>query len=280
MRIDAHQHFWQVARGDYGWLTPALVPIYRDFLPVDLAPLIDAAAIGRTIAVQAAPTEAETHYLLELARHTPAIAGVVGWSDLAAPDAPVRIARLAEDPLLVGLRPMMQDMADPDWMLSLPVAAALAAMQAHGLVFDALVRPHQLSRLIVLAERHPGLAIVLDHCGKPAIATGAFQPWAADVAALAERRNVRVKLSGLATEARPGWTVGMLEPYVAHVLAAFGPNRVLWGSDWPVLNRTADYAAWVSTSRGLIAQFTAAEQAAIEGGNAAATYLSTRGRPC
>lgn len=280
MRIDSHQHYWAIARGDYSWLTPALAPIYRDFLPADLAPLIAAAGIDRTIAVQAAPTEAETLYLLELAETAPSIAGVVGWSDFMAEDAPARIARLAENRLLVGLRPMMQDIADADWMLRPPVAAALTAMQAHGLVFDALVRPHQLSRLIVLADRHPELSIVLDHCAKPAIAAGTRQPWAADIAALAERRNVRVKLSGLVTEAGPDWTIEQLRPYVVHTLSAFGPERVLWGSDWPVLNRFADYARWIAASRDFIAHFSADDRAAIEGGNAAATYLATRGRPC
>lgn len=278
MRIDAHQHYWRIARGDYAWLTPALGVIHRDFGPEDLRPLLEANGIERTILVQAAPTEAETRFLLNLAGREPSVAGVVGWTDFDAPDAPARIASLAADPLLVGLRPMIQDIDDPDWMLSPAVDQALAAMRAQRLVLDALVKPHQLSRLVVLADRHSSLSIVLDHCGKPAVARGALHPWAEDVAALARRPNVSVKLSGLATEAASGWTTDNLKPYADHVIACFGADRVLWGSDWPVLTLAGDYAAWVETARRLTAHLSDAERAAIEGGTARSVYLDGRGR--
>jgi L-fuconolactonase len=278
MRIDAHQHYWQVARGDYGWLTPDLAPIYRDFMPADLAPLLAAAGIDLTIAVQAAPTEAETVFLLDLAATTPSIAGVVGWTDFDSPDAPARIAEIAANPLLVGLRPMIHDIADPDWMLSPAVGRALNAMEAEGLVFDALIRPPHVTRLMVLATRHPGLAIVVDHGAKPLIAKGTLEPWASEMRALARHPNVTVKLSGMVTEAAPGWKPADLAPYVSVLLDAFGPERVLFGSDWPVLNLAGDYASWVATVENFIAPLTPAGRAAIMGRNAARIYLTSRGR--
>jgi L-fuconolactonase len=278
MKIDAHQHYWRMARGDYGWLTPDLGPIHRDFLPDDLRPLLAAAGVDRTILVQAAPTEAETQFLLEIARDEPTVAGVVGWVQCDAPDAADRIAALARDPLLVGLRPMIHDIADPDWMLSPAVGKALDATERQGLVFDALVRPRHLSRLLVLADRHPGLAIVLDHCGKPAIARGEVRPWAEDVAALAARPNVSVKLSGLVTEAANGWTADDLRPYAGHALACFGPSRTMWGSDWPVLTLAGSYAAWRAATLDLLAALTPEQRAAVDGGTAADIYLSKRGR--
>lgn len=278
MIIDSHQHFWRISRGDYGWLTPALEPIFRDFMPGDLAPLARAADVVATIAVQAAPTEAETEFLLSLAEEEPSIAGVVGWTDFALPVAASRIAAMAENPLLVGLRPMIHDIADPDWMLSCAVSNGLAAMVASGVVFDALVRPEHLSRLTVLADRHPGLTIVIDHCAKPRIGKGLMEPWAADMSALAQRQNVAVKLSGLVTEAGAGWTVGDLAPYVRHVLAIFGAERVLWGSDWPVLNLASDYAGWMSATETLLRDLPADHRDAVMGGNARRIYLARRGR--
>jgi L-fuconolactonase len=210
MIIDSHQHYWRLARGDYGWLTSKLGAIYRDFEPDDMATLLQAAGVDRTIAVQAAPTEAETAHLLALAKAENSIAGVVGWTDFDSLDATRRIATVARNPLLVGLRPMIHDIQDPDWMLSPAVGKVLAAMQRKGLVFDALVRPPHLSRLLVLADRHPDLVIVIDHCAKPLIRDGLIEPWASDMAALALRANVHIKLSGLATEAAAGWKCRIL----------------------------------------------------------------------
>ncbi len=278
MIIDSHQHFWRLERGDYGWLTRRLKPIHRDFGPDDLAPLRTAAGVDRTILVQAAPTEAETEYMLGLARTTTWIAGVIGWTDFDAPDAPARIAAMARDRLLVGLRPMIHDIADPDWMLSTRVGDALEAMRKAGLVFDALVRPHHLSRLLTLSDRHPRLAIVVDHCAKPLIRDRAMEPWASDMAALARRANVSVKLSGLATEAGAGWSERDFAPYVRHVLGVFRPERVLWGSDWPVLNLAGDYAGWMNATRTLLRGQTREARASILGGNAARIYLAERGR--
>jgi L-fuconolactonase len=278
MRIDAHQHVWTLARGDYGWLTPALGAIHRDFGPVDLQPLLDAADIDRTILVQAAPTLAETGFMLAIAAATPFVAGVVGWVDMESADAPATIARLAADPLLVGLRPMIHDIADPDWLLGAGLAPAIAALQRHGLVFDALVRPVHLSRLLVFADRHPGLSIVVDHGAKPDIAGRTLDPWRADMAALAARPNVACKLSGLVTEAGSDWTDDDLRPVVNHLIACFGANRLIFGSDWPVVTLAAPYQRWINTAEALTSHLSADERAAIFGDTAERIYLTTRGR--
>lgn len=277
-KIDAHQHFWRLPRGDYGWLTPALKPIYRDFLPDDLAPLLKAAGIAKTILVQAAPTVAETLFMLEVAANTPFVAGVVGWMDFAAPDSDRVITQLAENPLLVGLRPMIHDIADPGWMLRAELAPAFAALQAHGLVFDALVRPEHLAPLLTLARRYPTLPIVIDHGAKPLISAGIMEPWRADMAALAARPNIACKLSGLVTEAGEDWSVERLRPYTLHLLTHFGPDRLVFGSDWPVCTLAATYAGWHDAAEVLTDHLDSAARAAIFGGNAARLYLATRGR--
>lgn len=277
-RIDAHQHFWRISRGDYGWLTPALGSIYRDFSPEDLAPLLGGAGIDRTILVQAAPSVAETEFLLETANNTPFVAGVVGWVDFTAPSAYATINRLAANPLLVGLRPMIHDIADPDWMLRLELSAALQAMQSHGLVFDALVRPPHLSRLLALADRYPRLAIVIDHGAKPRIADGILDPWRADITALAARGNLHCKLSGLVTEAGSGWDAERLRPYSDHLIASFGPSRLMFGSDWPVCTLAASYPEWLATAEVLCGGLSPENRAAIFGGTAQRVYLSARGK--
>lgn len=278
MRIDSHQHYWSVARGDYGWLTPELAPIYRDFGPDDLKPLLASANIDRTILVQAAPTEAETHYLLDLARTEATIAGVVGWVDFESSDVTPRIAALVEDKLLVALRPMMQDIPDPAWMLRPTVGLAIESMLSHNLVFDALVKPVHLLPLLTLAERHAQLSIVIDHGAKPDIARDAFSPWAEDMARLAERPNTVAKLSGLVTEAGAGWREADLQRYIEHILATFGPARVLFGSDWPVLNLAGEYADWLAIVERAISHLQPNEITAVMGGNARRIYLGKRGR--
>ncbi|MDA8052185.1 MAG: amidohydrolase family protein [Rhodospirillales bacterium] len=278
MQIDAHQHFWRLERSDYGWLTPEAGPIYRDFLPADLEPLLIRHRIDATILVQAAPSVAETEFLLALAARTPFVAGVVGWVDLAAADAPGTIGWLAADPLLVGLRPMVQDIADDEWLLRPDLAPALAAMTRHRLLFDALVLPRHLPRLLVFLDRYPELSVVLDHSAKPQILNRTLDPWRADVAAIAARPEVSCKLSGLVTEAGANWRIDDLRPYVEHLCAVFGPERLLWGSDWPVVERARGYDAWRSASLELLSPLAEGARAAVFGGNAARLYLGARGR--
>lgn len=278
MRMDAHHHLWTLARGDYGWLTPALAPVYRDFTLADLVPLLSRARVDGTILVQAAPTEAETMFLLNIADDADVVRGVVGWTDFDAPDAAARVDALARRPLLVGLRPMVQDIADDDWLLRPTLAPAFAAMAGHRLVFDALILPKHLPRLLRAVDAHPNLQFVLDHCAKPRLATGDIAAWKADIARLARRPNIVCKLSGLATEARPDWQVEDLRAAVEHVLACFGPERLLWGSDWPVVDLAGGYAKWLAAAETLLADLPDEHKAAIFGGNAARIYLSRRGR--
>ncbi len=271
-RIDAHQHFWRLSRGDYGWLTPDLGPIHRDFMPENLEPLIRSAGISGTILVQAAPTEAETEFMLSLARDHAFIEGGGGGVDCAAADAPARIAGLVADPKLKGLRPMIQDLPDDDWMLRPDLDAAFHALNQHGLVFDALVLPRHLVNLSVLLARHPGMRTIIDHCAKPAIAAGDIAGWALDMRRLAAETDAFCKLSGLVTEAGAGWSVETLRPCVDLVLDCFGPDRLIWGSDWPVCLLAADYASWLEATDVLLRGCTDDERDAILGGNAIRAY--------
>jgi L-fuconolactonase len=278
MRIDAHHHLWTLTRGDYGWLTPDLAPIYRDFSLADLRPQLSLAGIEGTILVQAAPTQAETMFLLDIAESAEVVCGVVGWTDFDAADAVACIDALASRKLLVGLRPMVQDLADDDWLLRPALAPLLTSMARNGLVFDALVKPRHLPRLLRVIERHPDLQFVLDHCGKPQLVTGDLVIWQRDVALLAEHPNIVCKLSGLATEAMPDWQIADLCKAADHVRACFGPKRLLWGSDWPVINLAGGYAKWFAAAETLLADLSLDEKADIFGGNAARIYLSGRGR--
>jgi L-fuconolactonase len=271
-RIDAHQHFWRPSRGDYGWLTPALAAIHRDFLPDDLAPLLSRHGIAGTVLVQAAPTEQETRFLLSLAAEHAFVEGVVGWADFAAPDAPARIAALASHAKLKGLRPMIQDIADDDWMLRPDLEAAFAALVERGLVFDALVLPRHLENLVALLRRHPELGAVVDHCAKPDIGAVGFRDWADAMTAIAGESAAFCKLSGLVTQTRGAWSVEALRPTVEHVLGVFGPQRLIWGSDWPVCTLAAGYDAWVEATDVLLQGCTAAERDAVLGGNAVRAY--------
>ncbi|KAB7763706.1 amidohydrolase family protein [Xanthomonas maliensis] len=277
-RVDAHLHFWHLARGDYAWLTPALAPLYRDFGPDDVDDALSAAAIDAVVLVQAAATEAETCYLFELARDTPRIAGVVGWTDFSAPDVAARIGALvrAGGGLLKGLRPMVQDIADVAWLAQPALDAAFDALLGHDLAFDALIRAEHVPALQTRLQRHPALRVVVDHGGKPAIADGDFAAWAAGMAALARHPGVHCKFSGLLTEAAPGADAHVLAPYVAHLFAQFGPQRLLWGSDWPVLTTRADYAQWLQLADALVQQHADGHQAAVFGDNARRFYRLPR----
>jgi len=272
MLVDAHQHFWQLADRNGAWPPPELAAIYRDFLPGDLAPLLEANGVARTVLVQSMPNEDDTRFMLGLAERNPFIGGVVGWVDMKAPDAPARIAALAQDPMLKGLRPMLQDLDDDRWIDDAALDPAVDAMLRHGLSFDALVLPRHLPALLAFATRHPDLPIVIDHGAKPLIAQGVMAPWREDIARLAALPQVCCKLSGLVTEAGPDWDVERLRPYVDHLVASFGPQRLIWGSDWPVLDLAGDYAGWIAASRALLAGLSDADRAAVFGGNARRFY--------
>ena len=273
MRVDAHQHFWRVDRGDYGWLTAESLPaLYRDFLPEDLAPLIAAERVDKTVLVQAAPTVAETEFLLGIADATPFVAGVVGWVDLEAADAPARIAHLAGNPKLLGLRPMLQDLSDDAWILRPGLTPAWAAMKAHGLRFDVLIFPRHLAYAMRFLAQHSDLPAVIDHGATPFIARGEIEPWANDMREIGKNTPAFCKLSGLVTEAGSGWSVEKLKPYVDILIEAFGPRRLMWGSDWPVLTLAGSYESWCAAARQLTAHLTADERNQIFGDTAARFY--------
>ncbi|NDP41174.1 MAG: amidohydrolase family protein [Aromatoleum sp.] len=273
LRVDAHHHVWQLRRGDYGWLTPDLALIHRDFSLDDLRPQLALAQIGATVLVQAAPTVAETEFLLAVARGSGGLVrGVVGWADFAAPDAIPTLARLARDPLLKSVRPMLQDLPDERWLLRAEVARTLAALPRLGLRFDALVKLRELPALLETLARFPELAVVVDHGAKPDIAASAWEPWASMIAEVATHPKARCKLSGLITEAGPAWTIDTLRRYVDHLLTCFGPLRLMWGSDWPVVELGGGYRRWLAATVALLAPLDAADRAAILGGTAQRFY--------
>jgi L-fuconolactonase len=272
MSIDAHFHCWQLDRNDYGWLTPALVPIYRDVKISDWQDQSVPHGVTAGVLVQAAPTEDETVFLLAQAEANPAVLGVVGWVDLLAADASDRIATLARHPLLKGLRPMLQDIQDARWILQPALAPALQTLSDCGLVLDALVTSVHLPHLLTLVQRYPAMRLVIDHAAKPDIASGQWQPWADAMTRLAQETTACCKLSGLMTEAGPGATPDAVQPWGKHVLACFGADRVVWGSDWPVLELAGSYTQWWHATGSLLADLSPQAQAAVMGGNARQLY--------
>lgn len=273
MMIDAHQHFWQIARGDYGWMNETVAPLLRDFGPADLAPHLARAGIDRTILVQAAETEAETAFLLDLAERTDFVAGVVGWLDFDADDFPDRLAAVRGNPWLVGLRPMLQELADDDWICRPRVIDGLKRVADSGLAFDILAFTRHLPHVLTALDAVPDLRAVLDHLAKPEIAAGRLDPWRGLVAELAARPGVCCKVSGMVTEAAADWRLADFGPYVDHVAACFGEDRLMFGSDWPVATLAASYGEVANLARTLLAaRFGPAALAKIFGGNAARFY--------
>jgi L-fuconolactonase len=249
-RVDAHHHIWRLGRGDNHWLRPAW-PIYRDYDLDDLRPLLS--DISATVLVQAAATEAETAFLLDSARASGSLVrAVVGWTDLAASGAADRVFQLSGEPLLRGLRPMLQDIADVGWILRPELGPALAAMSRTGLSLDLLIVPRHLPLIPELAQRYPDLRLVINHGAKPAIAEHAFEPWASDIAGVARDSNAFCKLSGLVTEAGPRWTEEDIRPYILHLVECFGPQRLMWGSDWPVVEMADGYRKWRAVAENCV----------------------------
>jgi L-fuconolactonase len=274
MIVDAHQHYWKPSRGDYGWLSGAPSSLHRDFLPQDIATIRDDAGVEACILVQAAPTEDETRFLFELARFDATVAGVVGWVDFEAPDVDARIAALAADGggLLVGLRPMAQDIDDPDWLDSSCIDAAFASLRSNDLAFDALVGPLQWPALQRRLDREPRLRVVVDHGAKPDLADGSFSRWATCIERLAGHPNVHCKFSGLLTQLTPDQDEATITPYVEHLFSSFGPARLMWGSDWPVATLRCDYAHWLRLALRHVRALAPDQEAAVMGENAARFY--------
>jgi L-fuconolactonase len=275
--VDAHHHVWDLRVRDQDWITGiALAPLHRNFLLGDYQPQAQANGITASIVVQTVTVPGETPELLALAAGSDLIAGVVGWTDLTARDVADRIAALTEMPgggKLVGLRHQVQNEPDPGWLTRADVLRGLAAVAAAGLVYDLVITAGQLAAAARAAAAVPGLLFVLDHLGKPPIASGHTQPWAADLQHLARLPNVACKLSGLVTEADwHRWQVADLRPYTDIALEAFGPARTMFGSDWPVCTLAASYGGVLEAARDLTGQLTPAERAAVFAGTATSAY--------
>ncbi|MGW7689594.1 amidohydrolase family protein [Streptomyces asiaticus] len=276
-RIDAHHHLWDLTRREQPWMDGAWAePIRRTFTPDDLAPHLDAHGIDATVVVQSSSSVEETRELLALAGGSDRIAGVVGWADLTDPGVGEVLAELAAGPggdRLVGLRHQVQDEPDPRWLDREDARRGLAAVADAGLVYDLLVTPRELPAAIDAVRELPQLRFVLDHAAKPPVASGERDPWAGQLAALAALPNVDCKLSGLVTEADwDGWKPEQVLPYAWHVLDAFGPGRVLFGSDWPVCVLAATYDEVVALADRATLRLGEDERAAVFGGNAARAY--------
>lgn len=270
--IDAHQHFWRIGRNDCRWPTPDLPAIHRDYEPAELVALAAPLGVQGSVLVQSQTSDRDTDYLLALAEAEPFVQGVVGWADLATSDAVERIAALCRRRKFRGLRPMLQDMEQDDWILRRKLEPAIAAMIEHDLRFDALVAPRHLGHLRVFADRHPGLSIVIDHGGKPDIAGGALDPWREDMTALAALPNVFCKLSGLLTQRALGQAPQAVSAYIDHLLQAFGPGRLMWGSDWPVVDLSGNYGAWLRLAFGTLECMTDTARAQVFGRTAQGFY--------
>ena len=270
--IDSHQHFWNYSAEEYGWIDESMAGLRRDFLPGDLLKAMQGAGVDRSIAVQARQSVEETAWLLKLAGENDFVAGVVGWAPLAADGLGDFLTEYGDAPKLVGLRHVVQGEA-AGFLDGKAFNEGVVALDGTGLVYDVLIFERQLEEAIRFVDRHPRQSFVLDHVAKPRIAEGILEPWREQIRELGQRSNVVCKVSGMVTEAGSGWTEAMLWPYLDGVVEAFGVERLMVGSDWPVCLARCEYGQWWETVRHYFAGFSHEEREAIFGGTAAAVYL-------
>jgi L-fuconolactonase len=270
--IDSHHHFWRYSAAEYGWILDAMAVLRRDFLPVDLERETRAAGVDGVVSVQARQTVAETEWLLSMAEANPFIRGVVGWVPLADPGVGAILERLARRPKLKAVRHVVQD--EPDgFLLRDDVNRGVGLLKGLGLAYEILIFERQLPEAVAFVDRHPDQVFVLDHIAKPRIRDGALSPWRERLRELARRPNVRCKLSGVVTEADwSRWTPAGIRPYLDAALEAFGPERVMWGSDWPVCLVACGYDRWRRTAGEAVAALAPSEREAVLGGNAVEAY--------
>jgi L-fuconolactonase len=280
-RIDAHQHFWRYDAAKYAWINDAMAALRRDFLPRDLKPLLDELGFDGCVAVQARQTLEETRWLLDLAGRNDFIRGVVGWVDLRSPDLAEQLGELTRNPKLVAVRHIVQSEPDDEFMLRADFRRGIARLAEFGLAYDVLIYPRQLKAAVHLVSEFPQHRFVLDHIAKPLIAQGALEPWETDLRALAPLQNVWCKVSGMVTEASwQEWQQRDFQPYLDVVFEAFGPERIMIGSDWPVCTVAADYGRTMRIVTDYIGQLTGGQQQAVLGGNCAKFYrLAEPARP-
>jgi len=276
MIVDAHQHFWRYDPREYGWIDDRMSALKRDFLPVDLVPHLEQAGVDATIAVQTQQTLDETRWLLQLADEQPFIAGVVGWVDLQADGVEAQLDSVRH-PRLCGIRHIVQSEPDDRFLLGAAFGRGIAALGQAGLPYDILIYPRHLPVAADFVARFPSQPFVLDHLGKPEIRSAAIDDWARDLRRLAAAPNVCCKLSGLVTESHwRTWTPAWIEPYLDVAFEAFGPSRLLAGSDWPVCTLAADYSRTMAVVRDYLGRFPSAEREAVLGGNAVNVYLKSQ----
>lgn len=272
-RIDAHHHLWHYRPADYPWIGPDMPALARDFLVEDLATEVAASGLDGTIAVQARQSLEETRFLLSTARNSQIIHGVVGWAPLGSRDFPYHLEALRDEQKLLGLRHVVQDEPDDDFLHRVDFNEGIRAISAAGLTYDILIYERHLPAAISFVDRHPQQLFILDHAAKPRVRERVLDPWRSNIRELAQRENVYCKVSGLVTEADwRYWTRTDLEPYFDALLDAFGPRRLMAGSDWPVCLLATSYERWFSTLRELIQKLSEHEQDAILGGTAAEVY--------
>jgi L-fuconolactonase len=275
VQIDAHQHYWNPSRGDYDWMPMDNATLARVYVPGDLAPSLSRHGIDLTVLVQAAATVHETEYLLGIADATPSVAGVVGWVNFANPAERATLERLAKHAKFKGVRPMIQDIPDVDWLLRDEVQWGFAALADLGLTFDALGFPRHLANFLTILKRYPDMRTVVDHCMKPKIRDHSpenFRFWAEGMSRIAGETSVCCKLSGIVTEANDNWADEDLRPYADHVIKVFGPERVMWGSDWPVCRLRCEYDRWRGSAEALTAHLPDSDRASIFGLTASDFY--------
>jgi L-fuconolactonase len=273
MIVDAHQHFWQVGRFDYPWMTRDLGVLYRDYLPAELEPELRNNGVSQTVLVQASNSIAETRWLLSLADENDFIGGVVGWVDLETADLEPQLAELATHRKFKGVRHLVESEPSDDWLVQPAVISGLRRLAAHGLTYDLLVHTRHLRHVKTVAEECSDLWFVIDHLAKPPIVKHGFREWAREFKALAEYPNMYCKLSGLVTEANwNAWATGDLRPYVECALEVFGPKRLMFGSDYPVCLLAASYACVLESFQEILAGIGEADRALIFAENARTFY--------
>ncbi len=274
MKIDAHQHFWNLQNVEYSWLVPEYGPIYRNFEPEDLQPILHATGIDRTVIIQSANSYADTDAMLAISQQHPWVAGVVGWVPLDQPQEADRKLRVyTKNPIFKGIRHLIHDESDPNWIIQPMVMEGLRVLASYGMTFDVVaVYPKHLKHVPQLAQEIPNLKLVIDHLAKPPIKAKGWESWATELAEAAKYPNVYAKISGLNTAASPEWSATELQPYVDYAIEQFGADRLMFGSDWPVAILQGDYAqVWHETNQAL-AKYSANEQAQILGDTAVKFY--------
>ena len=264
-RIDCHMHFWTLAMEPYYalWMSPDLKVLYGDYGPRDAQPLMAANEVEGVVLVSAASSIHETGYLLGIADTNSFVRGVVAWIDMLAPTAVADVLGWARFSKLKGLRPYLQDLPDDDWILRPELSPVVGAMIDADIAFDALIKPRHIVNIVKFVERHPKLRVIVDHMAKPAIRDGAVEPWRRDMERFRDLKHVHCKISGILTEDGPEWTPSRLAPYIDAVIDIFGPDRLVFGSDWPVVNLVADYSRWIEALGTCLGSLTRADQQKI-----------------